>query len=214
MKHLKTMIEFERKDKMKKIIFIFALTCMPLLSSFLFADNGSVRGDNYWSVELGQATFGEDATFPGSEELDDIYSNFAFGYRINNYLSAEANMYWWQINHKTEPDPIEVNGVEVGEVNFESGVGVSLRGDFPIYKKLSGFALVSFNMLNFDFPGQKPDGHDSGVGYSGGLEFDFKNGAVFTRYSVLLDNENDDDDDFQVEDFTSVGLGYRWNLPF
>ena len=119
-------------------------------------------------------------------------------------------LWWWQLNHKTEPDPLAGGQ----EINFESGVGVSLRGDFPIFRKLNGFAQASFNMLDFDLVGQSPNGHDSGFGYSTGLEYDVKQGAVFVRYAVLLDNENDDPNEFQVEDFTSIGIGYKWDLPF
>lgn len=179
---------------------------MPLL----MAGTDSVRGDNYWIAEFGQATFGEDATFPTADEVDDIYASFAFGYRFNTYISAEANLWWWQLNHKTEPDPLSSTAQKI---NFDSGTGVSLRGDFPIYKKLSGFAQVSFNMLNIDLKGQDKNGHDSGLGYSGGLEYDLKQGAVFFRYAVLLDNEYDPNE-FKIEDLTSMGVGYKWDLPF
>lgn len=193
---------------MKIIAVICALVSLSMFHTLLMADKGSVRGDNYWIVELGQATLGEDGTF--EEELEEAYANMAFGYRFNSYISAEANMWWWQLNKRTEPDPLS-DGLQI---NFDSGVGLSLRGDFPIFKKLSGFAQASFNMLNFDLVGQSPDGHDSGLGYSAGLEYDVKQGAVFVRYSVLLDNENDDLAEFQVEDFSSVGVGYKWDLPF
>lgn len=205
------MIVFKRKTAMKNFAVLCVLACISLFHSLLMADNSSVRGDNYWMVEFGQATLGEDGTFVGADEVDDIYANFAFGYRFNTYLSAEANMWWWQLNHKTKPDALSTTGQKI---NFDSGVGFSLRGDLPIWKKLSGFTQVSFNMLNFDLVGQRPNGHDSGLGYSAGLEYKVKQGALYVRYAMLLDNENDDLADFQVEDFTSMGIGYKWNLPF
>jgi hypothetical protein len=199
---------------MKKIIAMCVLVCVSAFQTSLMADNKSVRGDNYWIVELGQATLGEDGTYPGADEMDDIYANLAFGYRYNTYLSAEANLWWWQLNHITTPDALSGGQSEGQKVNFSSGVGISLRGDMPIWKKLGAFAQVSFNMLNFDLVGQKPNGHDSGFGYSGGLQYEVKQGSVFVRYAVLLDNETDDPDDFQAEDFTSIGVGYKWDLPF
>lgn len=195
---------------MKRFVVLFGLVCVSVFHSLLMADNSSVRGDNYWIAEFGKATLGEDGTFVGEDELDDIYANLAFGYRFNHYLSAEANLWWWQLNHKTTPDKLSTGQ----QINFDSGVGFSLRGDVPIWKKLSGFAQISFNMLDFDLVGQKPNGHDSGLGYSAGLEYDVKQGALFIRYAMLLDNENDDPADFQVEDFSSMGIGYKWDLPF
>lgn len=69
-------------------------------------------------------------------------------------------------------------------------------------------------MLNVALKGQQTKEHDSGVGYSGGLGYDIPSGAVFVRYAVLMDNENDDPAEIQFEDLTSMSIGYKWDLPF
>jgi hypothetical protein len=191
---------------MKNIFGLLLVITAVLQTSLVQAD--SFRGDNYWIVGVDQLTFGEDGTF-GADELSMPSMNFAFGHRFNRFLSAEVNMSWWMINHHIASDELS-SGTEI---LMDKAQGVSLRLDFPLYKRLGGFSQISYNLVHVTIVGSG-NFHDDGLGYSGGLEYKLKRGAVFARYAVILDNENDDPAEPSLEDFTALGLGYKMDLPF
>jgi len=194
---------------MSKYISLLILLVMTAGAFNVHAQNNSVKGDNYWIVSLDQLTFGEDATFPGEDDHEQTSVNFAFGYRINNYLSAEANMSWWQVN-KFFYEELST-GVELAMVSAQ---GISLRLDVPLVSRLSAYGQASYNLVRIDIRGPGTI-HDKGFGYSGGLQYKVKNGAVFVRYAMILDNENDPaDTDRTIEDLTAMGIGYKMDLPF
>lgn len=190
-----------------KTIFTLMLSTVLLLSSVIsFADD--ITGDNYWTVGVNQLTLGEKTSVAG-EELDFSMLNFAIGHRFNRFISAEASMSWWILQHHMPGDELS-DGTEIA---LDRANGLGLRFDTPKYKKLSGFANVSFNMVHFDVVGSD-NMHDSGLGYAAGLQYEVKGGAIFAKYVVLLDNENDDPDEPSFEDLTGMGIGYKLDMPW
>ncbi len=189
---------------MKKQIILLIGVCLFSFATVVHADE--ISGDNYWSVSLDQLTLGGDDS---SDDLDMNSVNFAFGHRFNRFISAEANMSWWMLNHHMPGDELP-NG---NDINMDSAQGLSLRFDAPRYKRLGAYAQLSYNIVHFDVKGGK-NLNDNGIGYSAGLEYQVWNGSVFARYAQILENDNDDPNDPSVEDLTALGLGYKLDLPF
>ena len=190
-----------------KNLFTLLFSVFTVVASVGQAD--SVTNDNYWLVEAQQVSFGEDATFSGEDEISMPSVNFAFGHRFNRFLSVEANMYWWMVNHHIASEELE-DGTELG---VDKGQGLSMRLDFPIYKKVSGFSQLSYNFIHLHVVGSGNQ-HDDGIGYSAGLGYKVKKGDIYLRYAVLLDNENDDPKEISFEDLNAIGIGYKLDLEF